>query len=62
MESIKRCMGCQNEYDDGVWLHEELGICSICYNIHHHSKIKKWDSKNKKWIKKKKNKTIERWL
>jgi len=45
---MKTCLGCNTEYEDDIWLHKELGICSKCYHIHIHSKYKKWNGK--KWI------------
>jgi hypothetical protein len=35
-----------------------LNICSICYNIHIHSKVKQWDGN--KWIKRRLN--LDNWL
>ena len=46
---MRECKGCLRKFDDSVWLHPELKICSICYNIHQHSKVKFWDGK--KWVK-----------
>ena len=61
--ALKLCPGCGRKYSEDVWLHPELGICSICWSVHVNSKVEKWDGKE--WVDRnpKKNKRgIEKWV
>jgi len=49
-------------FNDEVWFHDELELCSKCYNIHVHSNVKKWDIKQKKWVSKTKEGRMDKWL
>lgn len=52
---MKKCLGCNREYRNDVWLHKELNICSICFRVHIHSTVKEWNPKEKCWVPKNKN-------
>jgi len=58
----KFCLGCTTMFNDEVWFHDELELCSKCYNIHIHSNVKKWDIKQKKWVSKTKEGRMDKWL
>ena len=61
------CKGCNTTFNEDIWLHPALKICSICYHQHIHSKNRAWDEIGEEWVditleKEVKSGSLDKWI